>query len=82
MFPAAESLPPVRCSFVCRNPACGLRRVSLPQNLFGNPTSILCDRCLLPMECASVTAGLDPYHGEVVWSDVTPDPAQRSPIPI
>lgn len=79
MIPGADDLPPVRVSFVCRNPACGLRRVSLPSNLYDRPDSILCDLCLLPMVCHAVTSGADPYHGEIVWSDVKPDPATRSP---
>jgi hypothetical protein len=62
-----EELKPVRLTCVCRNPRCGLRKVSIPLDAHQRAHGVECDQCREPMVCVSVTSGRDPFGGETIW---------------
>jgi len=65
-----------RIECVCRNAQCGLRRVTMPFEIYQRAHGIECDRCGLPMTCVAVSAP-DRQGNAVVWSDVVADPVRR-----
>jgi hypothetical protein len=68
-LPRIDDLTPVRMTCVCQNPACGLRKVSLPLDTHQRAHGVECDRCSWSMKCVSMIAGRDPFGGETIWSD-------------